>query len=78
MQDASQAALDFDAMQRLCREEEDKMNRVIHSENPIVSIHDQDAGDNVLKESMPNGAEMVIRNRVVGDPIMWGRAAGGC
>ena len=54
------------------------MNRVILSEDPIVSIHDQDAGDNVLKESMPNGAEMVIRNRVVGDPIMWGRAAGGC
>ena len=34
----------------LCREEENKMNRVIHSENPIVSIHDQGAGGNVLKK----------------------------
>ena len=42
----------------LCREEEKRMNRVILSEDPIVSIHDQGAGDNVMKESMPNGAEM--------------------
>ena len=49
------------------------MNRVILSEDPIVSIHDQDAGGNVLKESMPNGAEMVIHNLVVGDPAMWAK-----
>ena len=42
------------------------------SENPIVSIHDQDAGDNVLKELMPNGVEMTIHNQVVGDPVIWG------
>ena len=58
--------------------EENKMNSGTLCEDPIVSIHDQGAGGNVLKESMPDGAEMVIRNRVVGDPIMWGRAAGGC
>ena len=42
-------------------------------ENPIVSIHDQGAGGNgnVLKEiSAPNGAEIDIRNMVVGDPTM--------
>ena len=52
---------------------ENMMNRVILSEDPIVSIHDQDAGGNVLKESMPNGAEMVIHNLVVGDPAMWAK-----
>ena len=57
MQDTSQAALDFDAVRR--------------SEDPIVSIHDQGAGGNVLKE-MPNRSEMAIHNRVVGDPTMWG------
>ena len=79
MQDASQAALDFDAVQRGDAEMENKMNRVIRaaierrSENPIVSIHDQGAGGNgnVLKEiSAPNGAEIDIRNMVVGDPTM--------
>ena len=73
MQDASQAALDFDAVQRGDAEMENKMNRVIHGENPIVSIHDQGAGGNgnVLKEiSAPNGAEIDIRNMVVGDPTM--------
>ena len=71
MQDASQAALDFDAVQRGDAEMENKMNRVIRAaierrgENPIVSIHDQGAGGNgnVLKEiSAPNGAEIDIRN----------------
>ena len=69
MQDASQAALDFDAVQRGDAEMENKMNRVIRAaiecrdKNPIVSIHDQGAGGNgnVLKEiSAPNGAEMDI------------------
>ena len=73
MQDASQAALDFDAVQRGDAEMENKMNRVIRDTNPIVSIHDQGAGGNgnVLKEiSAPNGAEIDIRNMVVGDPTM--------
>ena len=79
MQDASQAALDFEAVQRGDAEMENKMNRVIRAaierrgENPIVSIHDQGAGGNgnVLKEiSAPNGAEIDIRNMVVGDPTM--------
>ena len=79
MQDASQAALDFDAVQRGDAEMENKMNRVIRAaierrgENPIVSIHDQGAGGNgnVLKEiCAPNGAEIDIRNLVVGDPTM--------
>ena len=79
MQDASQAALDFDAVQRGDAEMENKMNRVIRAAiecrdtNPIVSIHDQGAGGNgnVLKEiSAPNGAEIDIRNMVVGDPTM--------
>ena len=68
MQDASQAALDFDAVQRGDAEMENKMSRVIHDTNPIVSIHDQGAGGNgnVLKEiSAPNGAEIDIRNMVV-------------
>ena len=79
MQDAWQAALDFEALQRGDAEMENKMNRVIRAaierrgENPIVSIHDQGAGGNgnVLKEiSVPNGAEIDIRNMVVGDPTM--------
>ena len=73
MQDASQAAVDFEAVQRCDAEMENKMNRVIRGENPIVWIHDQGAGGNgkVLKEiSWPNGAEMDIRNMVVGDPTM--------
>ena len=73
MQDVSQAALDFDAVQRGDAEMENKMNRVIRHTNPIVSIHDQGAGGNgnVLKEiSAPNGAEIDIRNMVVGDPTM--------
>ena len=73
MQDASQAALDFDAVQRGDAEMENKMNRVIRHTNPIVSIHDQGAGGNgnVLKAiSAPNGAEIDIRNMVVGDPTM--------
>ena len=79
MQDASQAALDFDAVQRGDAEMENKMNRVIRAAierrdaNPIVSIHDQGAGGNgnVLKEiSAPNGAEIDIRKLVVGDPTM--------
>ena len=64
MQDASQAALDFEAVQRGDAEMDNKMNRVIRAaierrgENPIVSIHGQGAGGNgnVLKEiSAPNG-----------------------
>ena len=73
MQDAWQVALDFEAVQRGDAEMENKMNRVIRGENPIVWIHDQGAGGNgkVLKEiSWPNGAEMDIRNMVVGDPTM--------
>ncbi|KAK8820157.1 hypothetical protein WA577_006224 [Blastocystis sp. JDR] len=73
MQDASQAALDFDAVQRGDAEMENKMNRVIRDTNPIVSIHDQGAGGNgkVVKEiSARNGAEIDIRNMVVGDPTM--------
>ena len=63
MQDASQAALDFEAVQRCDAEMENKMNRVIRDTNPIVSIHEQGAGGNVkvLKAiSSPNGAEMDI------------------
>ena len=63
MQDAWQAALDFDAVQRGDAEMENKMNRVIRDTNPIVWIHEQGAGGNgkVLKEiSAPNGAEMDI------------------
>ena len=63
MQDAWQAAVDFEAVQRCDAEMENKMNRVIRGENPIVSIHDQGTGGNgkVLKEiSWPNGGEMVI------------------
>ncbi|KAM7453977.1 hypothetical protein BLSTO_05271 [Blastocystis sp. subtype 1] len=69
MQDAWQAALDFDAVQRSDAEMENKMNRVIRAaierrgENPIVSIHEQGAGGNgkVVKEiSARNGAEMDI------------------
>ena len=79
VQDAAQAALDFDAVQRGDAEMENKMNRVIRAAierrdaNPIVSIHDQGAGGNgnVLKEiCSPNGAELDIRNVVVGDPTM--------
>ena len=79
VQDAAQAALDFDAVQRGDAEMENKMNRVIRAAiecrgaNPIVSIHDQGAGGNgnVLKEiSAPNGAELDIRKVVVGDPTM--------
>ena len=46
VQDAAQAALDFDAVQRGDAEMENKMNRVIRAAierrdaNPIVSIHD--------------------------------------
>ena len=36
-------------MRCLYREEEIKMNRMILSEIPIVLIHDQGAGGNVLK-----------------------------
>ena len=49
------------------------MNRMIRDTNPIVSIHDQGAGSNgnVLKEiSTLKGAEIDIRNMVVGDPTM--------
>ena len=63
MQDAWQAALDFEAVQRGDVEMENKMNRVIRDTNPIVWIHDQGAGGNVkvLKAiSSPNGAEMDI------------------
>ena len=63
IQDASQAALDFDAVQRGDAEMENNMNRVIHGENPIVSIHEQGAGGigKVQKAiSSPNGAEMDI------------------
>ncbi|KAK8819350.1 hypothetical protein WA577_005300 [Blastocystis sp. JDR] len=73
MQDAWQAALDFDAVQRGDAEMENKMNRVIRDTNPIVWIHEQGAGGNgnVLKAiSSPNGAEIDIRNMVVGDPTM--------
>ncbi|KAK8824302.1 hypothetical protein WA556_003625, partial [Blastocystis sp. ATCC 50177/Nand II] len=73
IQDAWQAALDFDAVQRGDAEMENKMNRVIRDTNPIVWIHEQGAGGNgnVLKEiSAPNGAEIDIRNMVVGDPTM--------
>lgn len=79
VQDAAQAALDFDAVQRGDAEMENKMNRVIRAaierreQNPIVSIHDQGAGGNgnVLKEiSAPNGAELDIRRLVVGDSTM--------
>ena len=63
MQDAWQAAVDFEAVQRCDAEMENKMNRVIRDTNPIVWIHDQGAGGNVkvVKEvSAPNGAEMDI------------------
>ena len=46
------------------------MSRVIHGENPIVSIHDQGAGSNALKKSMSNGAEITIHNLLVGNPTM--------
>ena len=79
VQDAAQAKLDFDAVQRGDAEMENKMNRVIRAaiecreKNPIVSIHDQGAGGNgnVLKEIVaPVGGEIDIRNVVVGDPTM--------
>ena len=73
MQDAWQAALDFEAVQRGDAEMENKMNRVIRGKNPIVSIHEQGAGGNgkVVKEiSGPNGAEIDIRSMVVGDSTM--------
>ena len=63
MQDASQAALDFDAVQRGDAEMENKMNRVIRDTNPMVWIHEQGAGGNgnVLKAiSAPKGAEIDI------------------
>ena len=69
MQDAWQAALDFEAVQRGDAEMENKIIRVIRAaierrgENPIVWIHEQGAGGNgkVVKEiSAPNGAEMDI------------------
>ena len=55
--------LDVEAVQRGDAEMENKMNRVIHGENPIVWIHEQGAGGNgkVVKEiSAPNGAELDI------------------
>ena len=52
MQDASQVALDFDAVQRGDAKMENKMNCGTLRENPIVSIHDQGAGGNVLKREM--------------------------
>ncbi|KAK8813426.1 hypothetical protein WA556_000006 [Blastocystis sp. ATCC 50177/Nand II] len=74
MQDAWQAALDFDAVQRGDAEMENKMNRVIRDTNPIVWIHDQGAGGNgkVVKEiSAPNGAEIdILQTRCVKE--LWG------
>ena len=77
--DESDAALDFNAVQRGDAEMENRMNRVIRAcielggENPIVSIHDQGAGGNgnVLKEICdPLGARLQIRNIPVGDPTL--------
>ena len=78
-EEPEEANIDFEGVQRGDAEMENKMNRVIRAAierrdaNPIVSIHDQGAGGNgnVLKEiSAPNGAEIDIRNLVVGDPTM--------
>ena len=74
MQDAWQAALDFEAVQRGDVEMENKMNRVIRDTNPIVWIHDQGAGGNgnVLKAiSWPNGAEIDIHKTMCVKEV-WG------
>jgi len=82
VQDAKNAALDFDAVQRGDAEMENKMNRVVRAcvelgdANPIVSIHDQGAGGNgnVLKEICdPVGGEIFLRRLVIGDQTMTAR-----
>merc|ERR1719171_797331 len=73
------AELDFNAVQRGDAEMLQKVNRVIRAcielgdKNPILSIHDQGAGGagNVLKEiSEPAGADIDLREMLVGDPTM--------
>jgi phosphoribosylformylglycinamidine synthase len=79
VQDAANADLDFDAVQRGDAEMENRMNRLMRAcielgdKNPIVSVHDQGAGGNgnVLKEIVePAGAEYDIRKVYVGDETM--------
>jgi len=69
-EDAENAALDFDAVQRGDAEMMNRMNRLMRAccdlggRNPIVSVHDQGAGGNgnVLKELVePAGAKYDIR-----------------
>lgn len=73
------ADLDFNAVQRGDAEMAQKLYRVVRAcaemgeKNPIISIHDQGAGGNcnVVKEIIyPKGAEIDIRNIVVGDHTM--------
>jgi len=75
-EDAENAALDFNAVQRGDAEMENRMNRLMRAccdlgeKNPIVSVHDQGAGGNgnVLKEIVePAGASYDIRKVYVGD-----------
>ena len=77
--DAANADLDFNAVQRGDAEMENRMNRVLRAcielgdKNPIISIHDQGAGGNgnVLKELVdPLGARIELRSIPVGDPTM--------
>jgi len=76
MQDAKDADLDFDAVQRGDAEMGNKVNRLVRGcielgdSNPILSIHDQGAGgnSNVLKEiAEPAGCRLELRDILIGD-----------
>ena len=76
MQDAKDADLDFDAVQRGDPEMGNKVNRLVRGcielgdLNPILSIHDQGAGgnSNVLKEiAEPAGCRLELRDILIGD-----------
>ena len=76
MQDAKDADLDFDAVQRGDPEMGNKVNRLVRGcielgdLNPILSIHDQGAGgnSNVLKEiAEPAGCRLELRDIPIGD-----------
>ena len=76
VQDAKDADLDFDAVQRGDPEMGNKVNRLVRGcielgdLNPILSIHDQGAGgnSNVLKEiAEPAGCRLELRDILIGD-----------
>lgn len=76
---ASEVALDFNAVQRGDAEMGNRLNRVVRAcielgdNNPIVSIHDQGAGGNgnVLKEIVdPLGAKLQLRSIPLGDDTL--------